>query len=124
MSGGTLDRFEVVHAAGDFGGRGTLVHAYDGRQLVLTAVTHEALEDYFQTERYATSECALIVERNLDAFRDIIAAKYAAGDFTTYQKYGQTYPLITVFLGDMERSGHSFSDSVVEMARAARWAKV
>jgi hypothetical protein len=118
-----LSEFCVVHAAGNFGGRGTLIHCYHGRQLILTVVPHEVFEDHFEQQSLEVSECSLLADRNLASFSTIISAKYGRSEFTAYEKDGYRYPLIIIKLDDMQRSGLEFTDSVLKMARSARFVK-
>jgi hypothetical protein len=63
------------------------VHCYAGKQIVLTYISRQALEDYFRIpcdERITLAQWNLVVDRNLDAFKRIIEAKFfvTTGRFT------------------------------------------
>jgi hypothetical protein len=122
-AGRMLDHFSVVFQAADFGGRGTLIHAYDGEQLVMGVVTSTALEDYFSWHQDPGSEKrALVVQRNMTSFKQIMAAKYKIKEFDFYEKNGVRYPKVTIVKADMRRSGLEFTDDVLAMAARAGFA--
>jgi hypothetical protein len=114
----TLTGFGVVQAA--YGSRigDPLVHCYDGKQLVLAYVERQALMDYFRIPGGASITLAgwnSVIERNLDAFERIIAAKYDSGDWYRHRAYGQNYPRLFLTLGDIERSGEKLIADFAEL---------
>jgi hypothetical protein len=125
----TLTDFSVVHASGDYDG--TIIHCFAGRELVLALVTREALDDYFRwpkpgrdEHRPSLSECHLVVDRNLAAFEPIIREKYQRGEYGTLHPAGSSLKLITIVLSDIERTGSTLSDAVIDMARASRFVRI
>lgn len=122
-----LNEFSVVHASGEYDG--TLIHCFDGNELVLVLVTSTALDDYFgwpwslpDQKRPSHSERHLVVDRNLAAFEPVIQAKYKKGEFTLLDR--ATSSLKTIWIGgsDIPRGHITLTDEVIQMARAARWA--
>ena len=116
-----LTEFMVVQAGHGF--EGSLISALDGPRTVLALVRRTALEDHFQVTGGGLSpeERNLLVDRNLPAFERIVAAKYGRGEASTLSRDGREYPFVEVLLDDIERSGEVLTDSVLAMARAARW---
>jgi hypothetical protein len=113
----TLSDFAVVHARND-GSDDPLVHCYVGRQLVLTYIAREALEDYFRVPgdtRLRLAQWNLVVDRNLAAFKRIIEAKFERDDWQIHDAYGQSYPKLAVTLEDMHRSGEEFTIEVLRL---------
>ena len=124
----TLAEFVVLHAP--HGHDGTIIHCFAGRELVLALVPREALGDHFHwpkpgrdERRPSLSECNLVVDRNLAAFEPIIQAKHQQGQYTKFHRAGSSLKMITVDRADLERSGAQLSDSVIDMARAVRFAR-
>ena len=112
----------VIQEGHDYHVEGTLVRALDGRQTVLALVHRTALEDHFRAPGGLTFEQRnLLVDRNLPAFERVIAAKYERGERSVLPRFGRDIPLVEITLADIERSGEALSDSVLAMARAARW---
>jgi hypothetical protein len=111
----TLTSFAVVHAReGDAFGD-PLVHCHAKKQLVLAYIAREALEDYFRIpgdQHVTLAQWNLVVDRNLDAFAKIIAAKYERDDWSIHNAYGQSYPRMIVTLDDMNSSGETFTADV------------
>jgi len=117
-----LADFMVIRDGHDFQLEGTLVRALDGRQTVLALIHRAALEDHFRVPGGLTlEERNLLVDRNLAAFERIIAAKYERGERSMLPRFGHDYSFVQVTLEDIERSGEALTDSVLAMARAARW---
>ncbi len=117
-----LSAFVVVPARrGSFDN--PLIHCYAGKQLVLTYVAREALQDYFQVPgdaRITPEQWNLVVDRNLDAFKHIIEAKYERDDWQVHNAYGQSYPKLIVTLEDMKRNGEGFTIDVLSLDAAFR----
>lgn len=117
-----LSTFVVVYACQD-SLNGPLVHCYADKQLVLTYVAREALQDYFRIPgdmRITPEQWNLVVDRNLDAFRRIIEAKYECDDWQVHNAFGQNYPKLVVTLDDMQRSGEEFTIDVLNLNAAFR----
>jgi hypothetical protein len=116
-----LTQFSVVHEAGDFEGRGTLIHCFDGPQMVLAVVTRTALDDYFPKRRLTNSQRNLLVDRHIEQFERIVTAKYEASAIERYKSpiTGQTFPLVVVTAADLAQSSAALSDSVLDIAAAA-----
>ena len=112
-----LSTFAVVHARGE-GFGDPLIHCHAGKQLVLTFVAREALEDYFRVPgeaRITLNQWNLVVDRNLDRFKRIIQAKYESDDWQVHNAYGQNYTRLLVTLEDMQRSGEQFTIEVLNL---------
>lgn len=124
----TLTHFMVVHAPHDHDG--TIIHCFADRELVLALVPREALGDYFHwpkagrdERRPSLSECNLVVDRNLAAFEPIIQGKYERGEYTMLHRNGSSLKLIAVYVADIERAAATLTDTVIDMARAARFVR-
>jgi hypothetical protein len=100
-----LTEFTVVQEAGDLRARGTLVHCRDGLGLVLAVVADAALDKYFRKTGLTTAQRTRLVETNLKPISEIISAKYAAGESSTYERNGRAYPLVTVKYADLLTHG-------------------
>jgi hypothetical protein len=90
----------------------------DGNQLVLAFIGRQALDDYFRVpgdQRRTLQQWNLVAESNRATFEKIITAKYERGERSTYDAYGQSYPLVVVNLGDMQGSGEGFTDDVLKL---------
>ncbi len=123
-----LTEFFVVHASSQEDG--TIIHCFDGRELVLALVTCVALDDYFgwpwslpDEKRPSLAERHLVVDRNLSAFEPIIQGKYQRGEYGVINKSGSSLKLIEVTGEDVPRRSVELTDTVVHMARAARFAR-
>ena len=120
-----LSDFAVVHARTDGEAHtvdAPLIHCFDGRQLVLAFVERTALADYFRMARRPGMRLSnLIVDRNLEAFARIVAAKYSNGQVGAYSGYGQTFPRLDVTLEDMQQSGEQFTADVLKPEAAFQW---
>jgi len=113
-----LSKFVVAPARGDGATGNPHIRCHAGRQLVLTDVSEVALEDYFRVPGDAgitLQQWNLVVDRNLDAFKRIIEAKYERDDWQVHNAYGQSYPKLVVTLEDMQRSGAHFSIDVLDL---------
>jgi hypothetical protein len=120
-----LSGFTVVHARSDgeaHSDDAALIHCFDGTQLVLAFVGRTALADYFRLpQRPSMRESNLIVERNKEAFGDIVTGKYERGLTSMYSRFGQSYPRVDVTLDDMVRSGQSFTADFLRPEAAFDW---
>jgi hypothetical protein len=115
-----LSHFAVVHARG--GASATLddplVHCFGDKQVVLTYVSRQALMDYFRVpgdRRITLAQWNLVVDRNLDAFKRIIEAKYARGDWQVHNTLGQSFSKLVITLDDMQTSGQEFTIEVLNL---------
>ncbi|MGA2314633.1 MAG: hypothetical protein ABSF87_20135 [Xanthobacteraceae bacterium] len=70
--------------------------------------------------RLTLEQWNLVVERNIDAFRRIIEAKFGDDDWKVHNTLGQSYPKITVTLEDMQRSGEQFTAEVINLGAGFR----
>ncbi len=116
----TLTGYEVVHERGDASALldDPLVHCFAGKQIVLAYISRQALMDYFRTpgdSKITLQQWNLVVDRNLDAFKPIIEAKYECDDWEVHNPNGQSFPKIIVTLEDMQRSGETFSIDVLKL---------
>jgi len=117
-----LSDFTVVYASNSFDGRGSLIHCFDGRELVLAVVQRTALDDYFAWTGRSARDANLVTDSNLASFEKIISTKYLVGDYGYYEKYGRVYRLLTVNEQDMHRSGLEFTDRILAVAEPSGWA--
>ena len=74
----SLANFTVIHAQPD--SFSVVVQAWDDREMVLTFIPREALEDHFRRSGVKGKAANLVVDRNLEAFSRIISAKYERGE--------------------------------------------
>jgi hypothetical protein len=105
-----LSMFRVVHERGDAAPllADPLIHCQVGQQLVLAYVSRTALMDYFRIpgdKRPTLQQFNLLVERNLDTFKQIIEGKFERDEWEVHKRLGQSYPRILVTLEDMRGSG-------------------
>ena len=115
-----LTDFAVVQARGGSSALldDPLVRCFAGKQIVLVFVSRQALMDYFRVpgdSKITHQQWNLVVDRNLDAFKPIIEAKYERDDWGVYNAGGQSYPKVVVTLEDMQRSGEQFSIDVLKL---------
>src|SRR5258708_7172233 len=90
---------------------GAVIHALDGRKLVIGEVSPLTFGDYFgyplahgaERRRLTKRQCNLLAHTssNLEALSEIIAAKYERAEYSELDTYGQTNPVITVTEQDM-----------------------
>ncbi|WOJ90816.1 hypothetical protein RZS28_05900 [Methylocapsa polymorpha] len=123
-----LTEFSVVYASSQEDG--TIIHCFDGRELVLILVTCVALDDYFgwpwslpDEKRPTLPERHLVVDRNLAAFEPIIQGKYQRGEYSILNRSGSSLKLIEVTGADIPRGRVQLTDSVIQTARAAYFAR-
>jgi len=109
----TLANFNVVHAQpdSDF----VVLHGWDDKKMVLAFIPTMHLEDHFRRRRLTGKEANLVVDRNIEAFARIISAKYERGEFRPYSRFGSTLPRVDITLEDMETSGETLTDSVLDL---------
>jgi hypothetical protein len=112
--------FAVVHERGSASALfdDPLVHCYAGKQIVLAYISRQALEDYFRIPgdvRITLAQWNMVVDRNLEAFKRIIEAKFARDDWALHNAQGQTYPKLLVTLEDMQRSSEKFTIEVLKL---------
>jgi hypothetical protein len=103
-----------------------LVHAFDGRQMVLAFVSREAVDDAWPQRRLTKEDRKLLVARNLDVVGKLIAAKYEAGEVSIYHGTGaQNFPQVIVASADLAAVKHELSDAaVLDMAANAGFRSV
>jgi hypothetical protein len=118
-----LSNFAVDHSGSNSPFVGPRIDCCAGNQLVLTYVPTEVLRDRFgipSDARVTLQEWNLVVDRNLNAFKPIIAAKYEADDWEVYKApTGLSYPKLVITLEDMQRSGAEFSSKCSTSTRAS-----
>jgi hypothetical protein len=120
-----LTGFQVVHAQpnSDL----VVLHGWHGKEMVLAFIPKMHLEDRFRRQRLSGKEANLVVDGNLEAFARIISAKYERGEHRPYSRFGSTLASVDITLGDIETSGETLTDSVLDMAAGwmssdGRWA--
>jgi hypothetical protein len=124
-----LTEFSVVHASSEEDG--TIIHCFHGRELVLALVTCVALDDYFgwpwslpDERRPSLAERHLVVDRNLSAFEPIIQGKYQRGEYDIFNRSGSSLKLVKVTGDDIPRGRVELTDTVIQIAHAAHFARV
>jgi hypothetical protein len=115
-----LSMFAVVHERPDASALldDPLVHCHAGKQLVLAYVSRNALEDRLRVSggsRITLPEWSLVVDRNLEAFKRIIEAKFERGEWQVHSAFGQSNPRLVVTEEDMRRSGDEFTIDVLNL---------
>ena len=86
---------------------------------VLAFIPTVHLDDYFRRSHLSGKQANLLVDRNLDAFARIISAKFERGAHRPYSRFGSTLPRVDITLDDLESSGETMTDSVLELS--AMW---
>jgi hypothetical protein len=116
----------VVHADGDFDG--TVIHGFDGRDLVLAFVGRTALDDYFgwpwsvpEGRRPSVAEHRVVVDRNLAALEPIIQEKYRLGGYRYLNRCGSSLKFVEIVSTDIERGKIALTDSVIQTRRAGHF---
>lgn len=124
----TLTNFSVVHEQDEHDI--TLIHCFAGRELVLAKVPRETLILHFGWPKTGRDEIVpsfpernLVVDRNLGTIEPIIQAKHDRGDFEMHNRFRSTLKLITLTHADLQQSGVQLTDTVIDMARAARFVR-
>lgn len=112
-----LSNLQVVHAQpdSDF----VVLNGWLGREMVLAFIPTVHLDDYFRRSHLSGKQANLLVDRNLDAFARIISAKFERGAHRPYSRFGSTLPRVDITLEDLESSGETMTDSVLE--QSAMW---
>jgi hypothetical protein len=114
----SLKDFSVIHAQPD--SEVVVLHCWHDKQMVLAFIPKMHLEDALRRDRLTGKEANLVVDRNLEAFARIISAKYERGEYRPYSRFGSTLPRIDINLEDIEASGETLTDSVLDLS--AGWA--
>ncbi len=90
---------------------GSVIHCFDGRNLVLALVTPTAQAECFSwpkpsrdTGRPSIRECNLVVDRCLSEFAAIIKKKFTSGERGVLPRTG-ALPVVMVTLAGIQRSG-------------------
>ena len=115
-----LSMFGVVHERGDAAPLldDPLIHCQANKQLVLANVSRMALMDYFNIrddQRITLQQWNLVVDRNLDAFKQIIEGKFERDEWDVQKRQGQSYPHMLITLEDMQRGGEQFAASARDL---------
>ncbi len=113
-----LKDFSVIHAQPDTDV--VVLNCWHDRQMVLAFIPRMHLEDALRRDRLTGKQANLVVDRNLDAFARIISAKYERGEYRPYSRFGSTLPRVDVNLEDIDASGETLTDSVLNLP--AGWA--
>ena len=61
-----------------------VILADDGKIRIVSRVAREALDDYFERRELSDRQRIALAESNLTQIGEVIARKYAAGDYATY----------------------------------------
>ena len=109
-----LKDFQVVHAQPD--SDLVVLHGWYGKQMVLAFIPTIHLDDYFERNHLTGKQANLLVDRNLEAFARIISAKFERGEYRPYSRFGSTLPRVDVTLADIQASGETLTDSVLNIA--------
>jgi len=120
-----LTGFQVIHAQPDCDL--VVLHGWHKQEMVLAFIPKIHLEDHFRRQRLSGKEANLVVDRNLEAFARIISAKYERGEYRPYSRFGSTLPSVHITLDDIEASGETLTDSVLDLSAGwmspdGRWA--
>jgi hypothetical protein len=96
-----LARVLVVREANDHDG--TLIHCFDGRELVLGLVDRTGLNNYFHWPKAARDEgrvslrkCHLVAEQNLALIGPILDMNYQRGEFEMLHRFGSSLKLVRI----------------------------
>ena len=108
-----LSNMEVVHAQpdSDF----VVLHAWEGRQMVLAFIPTMHLEDLFRRTSLTGQQANLVTDRNIDVIARIVSAKYERGEHRPYSRFGSTLPRVDITLDDLEPHRREMTDSVLDM---------
>jgi hypothetical protein len=74
--------------------------------------------DYFNVpgdQRITLQQWNLVVDRNLDAFKQIIEGKFERDEWDVQKRQGQSYPHMLITLEDMQRGGEQFAASARDL---------
>ena len=113
-----LKDFSVIHAQPDTDV--VVLHCWHNKQMVLAFIPKMHLEDALRRDRLTGKQANLVVDRNLDAFANIISAKYERGEYRPYSRFGSTLPRVDVTSEEIEAIRQTLTDSVLNIS--AGWA--
>jgi hypothetical protein len=108
-----LSNLQVVHAQPD--SDLVVLHGWNRAEMVLAFIPTVHLDDYFRRRHLSGKQANLLVDRNLDAFARIISAKFERGAHRPYSRFGSTLPRVDITLEDLETSGETMTDSVLDL---------
>jgi hypothetical protein len=109
-----LKNFSVIHAQPDMDV--VVLNCWHDRQMVLAFIPKIHLEDALRRDRLTGKQANLVVDRNLDVFAGIISAKYERGEYRPYSRFGSTLPRVDIDLEDIDMSGETLTDSVLNLS--------
>lgn len=102
-----------------------LVHAFNGRKLVLVFVERAAIDDYFQRRDLTQHQRNLLVGSNLAKVEPVIGDKYERGEVGTYTGTGgMQLPCIDLTLADLRQVPERLSDVILYMDARAGFQRV
>jgi hypothetical protein len=98
-----------------------MICAFDGPQMVLALVSHEAIVDTWPQRQLNKENHKLLVMRNLDVIGKLVAKKYDAGNVGVYPGTGgQKFPKVIINSTDLAAAKSNLSDgAVLDMAASA-----
>jgi hypothetical protein len=109
-----LKDFSVIHAQPDTDV--VVLHCWNDRQMVLAFIPKIHLEDALRRKSLTGKQANLVVDRNLDAFAQIISAKYERGEYRPYSRFGSTMPRVDITSEEVEAIRASLTDSVLDIS--------
>lgn len=83
--------------------------SHDGKPILVT-IAKSAVEDHFRRRHLTVKETNLLVDRNIQAFGRIAAAKFERGDYRMIARAGAIVPCIDLDRADLEASGEMMVD--------------
>ena len=107
-----LSEFNVIHAQPDHDF--VVLHAFHGKEMVLTFIPKIHLEDHLRSQRLSGKQANAIVDRNIDAFARIISEKFERGEYRPYSRLGSTLPRVDITLEDIENSDELITDTILQ----------
>jgi hypothetical protein len=115
-----LSDFHVVHPAHEETTllADPLVSCFAGEQRILIQVLREGLMDYFRISgdrRIMLAQWNLVVERNIEAIKPIIDAKFQHDEWDVQKGPGGNYPKITLTLSDLQKAESRLSIDVINL---------
>jgi hypothetical protein len=110
----SLKDFSVIHAQPD--ADVVVLHSWHDKQMVLAFIPRIHLEDALRRDRLTGKQANLVVDRNLDAFARIVSAKYERSEYRPYSRFGSTLPCVDINGDDIETSGETLTDSVLNVS--------
>lgn len=108
-----LQDVQVIHAQPD--SDYVVLFAMHGRVRVLGFIEVIHLDDYFRRRHMSGREANLVVDRNIEAFAQIMSAKYERGEYRPYSRFGSTLPRVDITLEDINAFGEKLTDSVLDV---------